>query len=143
MARFFFHFFDGNVRFDDEQGVDLPSADHAYLEAFSAATAMWGDLLNGRTDPSGCAFEIANSAGLIINRVEFSELLDNCRPANAVRQPPQVLLAALADTHRRANAARAELATSLAQVRTSLAEANVLLSRLSVIQNSGRRRHRW
>ena len=137
MALFFFHFFDGRDRFMDDLGVDLPSADQAYLEAVATATGMWGELIASRTDPSCCAFDIANSEGLTINRVEFSELLENCRPAIS-KSPPTDVGRPLAETPRRAVMARADLVTSLTQVRQSLAEASALLSRLEAMQRPRR-----
>jgi len=82
-ARFFFHFCDGETSTRDELGLDFASVEEAYMEAISAARAMWPELLADRRDPRGCAFEIANGRGQVLFRLEFIELLEICRPSGA------------------------------------------------------------
>lgn len=135
MALFFFHFFDGQAWSEDEHGLELATAEQAYLEAIATARSMWGELLTNRVDPSRCAFEIADQRGLILFRIEFSELLESCkRPHSAPRSPVGSLARTLADTHQRAAAAKSDIAASLLEIRTSLAEANALLARLHMFQ---------
>lgn len=135
MALFFFHFFDGQSWAEDEHGVEIATAEQAYLEAIATARSMWSELLTNRVDPSCCAFEIADIRGLILFRVEFSELLESCkRPHSPSGVPAGSLAKTLADTHRRASVARSDITASLLEIRVSLAEANALLARLQMLQ---------
>jgi hypothetical protein len=79
MATFFFHFFDGENRSDDEWGLELAGTEQAYLEAVAAARAMWPELLAARIDPTRCRFEVTLENGEQLFSLEFSELLDHCR----------------------------------------------------------------
>ncbi len=73
----------------DEFGVDLPDLDAAYLEAFQAAQAMWGELLAERSDPMLRSFEIADAAGRVLLVLPFREVLERARKPTG-RIPEQV-----------------------------------------------------
>lgn len=81
MARFFFDFFDGESRSEDEWGLELAGPEQAYFEAVAAARAMWPELLAARSDPLRCAFEVADERGVQLFRLEFAELLNGYRAA--------------------------------------------------------------
>lgn len=138
MARFFFHFFNGESRSEDELGLELAGAEEAYIEAAEAARGMWPELLAARCDPRHCAFEIEGEDGAGLFRLSFSELLDDCRGA-AVRpaRPSEVLLSKLHETHRRATSSRSDLRRSFDEIRRALDESSALLARISAFE----RRH--
>ena len=78
MPRFFFDFFDGQTWADDNVGIDLPSSEQAYLEAFAGARGMWSELIGARCDPMACAFAIRGDDGQPLFRLAFSELVECC-----------------------------------------------------------------
>lgn len=139
MALFFFNFSDGKSLSDDDVGLELPSAEDAYLEAVAAAKSMWSELLTSRVNPTRCAFDVTDEGGRTVHRVEFQELLENCRPAERTDLPSSGLMRSLEETHERASTARADMALSLAQVRHSLAEAHQLLSKLETFEHQQHR----
>jgi hypothetical protein len=135
MPTYFFHFFDGNSRSEDDMGLELASAEAAYLEAFAAARAMWAELLADRRDPTRCAFEIADETGAILYRVGFSEVLESCRQSGPAKLPASpVLVAGLETTLRRIHGVNAELRNAFVEVRKSLDESRMLLSRLQALE---------
>jgi len=139
MALFFFNLCDGETQTIDEDGLELTSSEDAYLEAVSAARGMWGELLASRINPLRCAFNVTNETGHTLFRVEFPELLEQCRPADPGSPPLAGVMQSLERVHERANAARAEIASSLAQVRRSLAESNDLISKLERLERRSSR----
>jgi hypothetical protein len=140
MAKFFFHFVDGDERCDDEWGLDLVGPEQAYLEAVAAARAMWAELLAARTDPMRCAFEIEDENGAQLFRLDFSELLDGSHALRRGAGASEVIVRRLEETHRRATDAKAELHSSFDEVYRSLAEAMVLLGRLAAFERPRRGR---
>jgi hypothetical protein len=103
MARFFFHFLDGETTSNDEWGLDLNGPEEAYLEAVAAARSMWPELLAARRDPTRCAFEVTGEGGEELFRLDFSELLDECRASPPAPAPPdEILRLALEETRRHA-----------------------------------------
>src|SRR5437588_4179287 len=91
--RYYFHLRTGRSFSPDAIGLDLPDLETAYLEAFEAARAMWGELLAERSDPLIRAFEIADEHGQILLTVPFAEVLERaCKPKRVL---PQALKAAL------------------------------------------------
>jgi hypothetical protein len=131
MTKFFFHFWDGETRSDDEWGLDLGGPERAYLEAVATARAMWSELMTARIDPMRCAFEIEDEGGERLFRLDFSELLDST--ANAPARPlraREAVVAGLKDSHGRAMRARSELRSSFDDVYRSLGESCLLLARL-------------
>jgi hypothetical protein len=131
MPTFFFDFFDGRTWSADDDGLELASVDAAWFEAYAGARSMWAELIGARQDPNGCAFEVRDTNGEKVFRFGFAELLDECR----VGQGPSVAMArVLDDTHRKATTARAEMQSSFAEVRRSLAESQRLLDRLGTFE---------
>jgi hypothetical protein len=82
--RYYFHLHIGPKLSLDEIGLDLPDLEAAYLEAFEAAQAMWGELLSERSDPLIRSFDIADEQGQLLLTLPFAEVLDRARKA----QPP-------------------------------------------------------
>jgi hypothetical protein len=112
MARFFFHFFDGENYSYDEVGLEVASAEDAYLEAVAAAREMWPELLDGRQNPLSCAFEITGEGGPTLFRVEFAELLQRAQQHPAPAPFDTAIVRALTETHLRASQAKDELRSS-------------------------------
>lgn len=131
MTRFFFHFFDGKSLSADETGVGLATVEDACLEASATALEMWPELVADRISPLDCAFDIANERGEVLLRFEFSELLDFARDyAVQPSVPLEAMCSAIADTHRRARKAKAELDASIAEVRQAIGEVRFLLDQI-------------
>jgi hypothetical protein len=132
MANFFFHFCDGRSTSTDELGVEFDSAEDAFMGAAESARAMWPELLAERCDPRNCSFVVADENDEELFRLDFSELLDDCRDASgALACSGHALTFALRQTHRRVLAARADLRRSFEDVHRSLGEATALLGRIS------------
>jgi hypothetical protein len=86
MPRFYFHFKRGEEVELDAEGLDFPSMEEAYLEAFRAAVELWGELLAKRQDPTTMAFEICDSAGNHLLTLPFSEVLHSTKAARTGRR---------------------------------------------------------
>jgi Domain of unknown function (DUF6894) len=76
MPRFFFDYRDerGNVQHDTD-GVDLPDADAAYLEAYRAAIDIWAEARREGQNPACGTFEIRNVSGCLVVELPFTEAL--------------------------------------------------------------------
>ena len=135
MAHFYFHFSDGESQTRDELGLELDTAEQAYLEAFATTRSMWPELLAARCNPLDCSFEVADANGAVLFRLPFSELFDACRPPRAPGAQSQ-LRQSIAATHVRARAAREDIRFGFDQVRQSLQEANDLLGRLASFERT-------
>ena len=79
MPRFYFHLKRGEELEPDPEGLDFPSMEDAYLEAFSAALEFWTELLAKHQDPTIMAFEICDSAGNHLLTLPFSEVLHSTK----------------------------------------------------------------
>ena len=140
MPRFFFDFFDGQNWSADDQGLDLASAEQAYLEAFAGARGMWGELSDGHRDPSACAFDVRASDGKPVFRFDFAELLG--KPEQPMRPdlPHSALARALDETHRQAESVREDFKACLDDVGRSLDESFRLVARLGELQEGAPRK---
>ena len=76
---FFFDYFDGQQLHEAEVGVELRDADAAYLEAFKAATEIWGEALRERRNPYSDAFRIRDRTGAVVLELPFAEVLESSR----------------------------------------------------------------
>jgi hypothetical protein len=86
VPHFYFHIKNGRELERDTEGLDFPSLEAAYLEAFKAATELWGELLARREDPRRLAFEICDTAGNQLLKLPFAEILQSTRGAGT--KPP-------------------------------------------------------
>jgi len=116
MAQFFFHFLDGRSRSRDELGLELATAEQAYLEAFAAAQAMWPELLAARCNPLDCAFEVTDAKEAVLFRLPFAELVEACRRPSAPG-PESELHQAIEATHVRAQTAKEDIRNGFDDVR--------------------------
>jgi hypothetical protein len=122
MPRFFFDFRDerGVVQ-EDNDGLDLPDADAAYLEAYRAAIDIWAEARRYGRDPGLGTFAIRNGSGATVLEVPFAEALgslDIVNPAQAHtsgRRSLQQVEATLVLTERHVADQRARLARLRAQ----------------------------
>lgn len=130
MARYFFHFRNGERLTQDEFGIEFDSADAALAEASKASIEMWSELLEQRTEPMQCAFEITDESGTVVFELPFSEVLERCQLQKIGPPPTSDLMALLHQTHRRALTAREDVQSGFTDVRLSLREAQSLLDRL-------------
>ncbi|NVD43511.1 DUF6894 family protein [Qipengyuania atrilutea] len=136
MAIFFFHLIDGDLMDRDETGLELPSVEHAYLEARAGCEALWFELLHAGRDPRRCRFSIEDAAGRELLDLPFTELFDRCPPAS-VRSLrfDAAICDQLGETHRRAARARTDLHSEISAARRSLEEARLLLRQLDSRRN--------
>jgi hypothetical protein len=130
LARYFFHFRNGETLTPDHHGIEFDSADAALSEACKAAIAMWSELLEQRSEPTQCAFEIADESGNALFVLPFAEVLERCGLRGRPAPPASDLHALLLHTHERAVTARTDVQSGLTSVRHSLAEVRNLLDRL-------------
>ncbi|WP_296721257.1 hypothetical protein [Erythrobacter sp.] len=132
MALFFFHFYDGAGVCQDETGTELASVEMACLEANRTAMEMWPELLADRINPLSCSFEVTNSVGSILLRLEFSELL-NMTGVGAPQpsQPLEIICSSIDETHRRALRAKAGLDEAMSDTRQSLDDVRILLAQIA------------
>jgi hypothetical protein len=75
MPRFFFHIKDGSDLIRDEEGIDLPSAAHARIEALVSARELWASAIKAGRDIEADAFVIADQDGNQLTFVPFAEVL--------------------------------------------------------------------
>jgi hypothetical protein len=75
IPRFFFNLCTNDGVERDEEGVELPDIETAYLEAFYTASEMWIESIRHRRDPSHHRFEITDTHGSALLSVPFTEVL--------------------------------------------------------------------
>jgi len=92
MPQFFFHFGEANGFEPDEEGLELPDLDAAYLEAFEAAKEMWGEAIRSMRNPSRQQFEISDADGNTLLIVPFREVMESLK---GVPKPPPMETAEL------------------------------------------------
>jgi hypothetical protein len=71
----------------DASGLEFPSLEMAYLDAFRAAQAMWVEMLATREDPTVYTFEISDAEGRWLLSLPFSEVLDTTRRGGRTARP--------------------------------------------------------
>jgi hypothetical protein len=94
VSQFFFDYFDGERLHEAEDGVELRDVEAAYLEAFQAATDMWGEALKERRNPTLDYFRIRNRTGVVVLELPFTEVLESMRggrlaSSSKVKPPPK------------------------------------------------------
>ncbi|MEW4448826.1 hypothetical protein [Qipengyuania sp. JC766] len=136
MARYFFHFRNGDTLVPDELGIEFGSAEEALDQASTAACAMWSELLVARREPTLCAFEITDATGRFLFNLPFFEVLERCRLVGQDALHSSELVMNLHRTHRRATEARNEIRSSFAEVRSALDEAQSLLGRIDLLSRA-------
>jgi hypothetical protein len=124
MPRYFFHFHDGNLLEPDEDGLEMPDLDAAYLEAFEAAKEIWIDAIRTMHNPSRERFEVADDSGNTLLIVPLNEVMESLK---GVSKPPPPLQNA-----ERAAKLSAEVKDAVAAARDALRQSQDLLARFSV-----------
>ena len=67
----------------DEYGLELGSAEAAYLAACAAIPGLTAELLRRGDRPRGHAFVVTNEAGHLLWEIPFYEILDRKRGSHA------------------------------------------------------------
>ena len=81
MRRFFFPIFDSLGFIPDDEGRELPSAEHARHHAIEGARSLLGaEILTGKLDLRG-RIEVTDDRGNVIEIVPFEGVLDILRGA--------------------------------------------------------------
>jgi hypothetical protein len=75
MARFYFHIQDGVDLIEDEEGTDLPSADHAREEALQAAREICSEAIKTGEELKADAVVIVDENGKQLSSVPIVEVL--------------------------------------------------------------------
>jgi hypothetical protein len=75
MPRFYLHMKSGARLIKDEEGVDLPSPDHARAAALLSARELWADSIKAAKDLGADAFVIADEEGKQLMFVPVTEVL--------------------------------------------------------------------
>jgi hypothetical protein len=124
MPRYFFHFRSAELLEHDEEGLEIPDLDTAYLEAFEAAKEMWIDAIRTMSNnPSQQQFEISNDDGQTLLIVPLREVLDSLKGVHK---------ALPMENAERAAKLSAEVKQAVATARQSLAHSRELLAQLPV-----------
>jgi hypothetical protein len=80
MPRYFFHLRSAKLLERDEDGLEMPDLDTAYLEAFEAAKEVWIDAIRTMSDnPSQQQYEISDDDGQTLLIVPLREVLENLK----------------------------------------------------------------
>jgi hypothetical protein len=125
MPHYFFDFRQAGVFTPDTLGMEFPAPEDAYLEAFSAAQEMWGELLKERRDPHRCRFEIRNASGQVLFEIPFQEVIDCCTDRRAI--PLHRTFENLTHTSNYAKRVSDEFVEELRRLRQMLQESRALL----------------
>jgi hypothetical protein len=75
VPRFYLHMKSGAHLIKDEEGVDLPTPDHARAEALQSARELWADAIKAGRDLRADAFVIADEEGKQLIFVPVTEVL--------------------------------------------------------------------
>jgi hypothetical protein len=132
VIRYFFHLRVGKDFSPDELGIDLPDLDTAYLEAFMAAQAMWGELLAERADPFLRSFEIADASGRILLTLPFREVLERARKPARIPEEVRSAHVLLSKTTALAASLRAQMNQTqemIGKARRTMQETRAVLNR--------------
>src|SRR5262245_60527641 len=88
MPLFFFNLCtpDGVER--DEEGIELPDIETAYLEAFQTAVEMWTEAIRHRRDASQECFEITDASGQVLMTIPFIEVIEKRMVPRKEQQRP-------------------------------------------------------
>ena len=136
MGRFYFNFRQNQSYAADEDGMNFPCVETAYLAAVEGAREMWPELLARREDPLDCAFEVTDRNGEELFTLPFSEVLDACRKDRAAAARPANLnhpnhinhVAETLEIERKARTAMDGIAIVMAETRATLRETARLLA---------------
>ncbi len=148
LMRYYFHLRIGQKLSPDDTGLELPDLETAYLEAFEAAQAMWGELLAERSDPLARSFEIADEQGQLLLTLPFVEVLDRARKPRPLsdrasgekwRSTEQLLAVSLREQIETARKMRASLREQIGAAREALEATRQMLERTTGLLDRVRR----
>src|SRR5262245_19781766 len=126
IPKFFFDHWDGQAIDRDDEGLELPDLDTAYLEAFRAATEMWIEALREVRNPGRERFEIRDAEGQLLLVLPFSEIIER---GNGARRPPPSF-GALMEAMERTRSLQAALGAQIDIAWSRIREARQALARL-------------
>jgi len=129
IPRYFFDHCDERGFDRDDDGLDLPDFETAYLEAHHAATDMWVEALKERRNPSRERFEIRDTQGNVLLVLPFSEIAE---PAQEAPRPP-VTFTVLQKHLDRTQSLQTEVSGQIAAAHLRLCETRETLDRLEAI----------
>ncbi len=119
MARYFFHFWDGDSFIYDTEGSDLTDANEAYLEGFETAQHLAIELIRDRRPVGRARLDIIDDRGAKLFEVTFAEAIGG-------RVGPHEALAC----HARARSVTDELAHQINATRDALKDMASLIKRV-------------
>lgn len=120
MARYYFHLWNGSKFEIDDVGVELAVAEHAYLEACTAAREIARDLARTHEDAAPYTYLVLDQRGRTVFEVPFAEVL-----APEVKTQPK---ASLEQQRRRSRILAGELAAEVERARRTIAQSKALVS---------------
>jgi hypothetical protein len=123
MPQFFFNIRDEDGLDRDQEGLDLPDLDAAYIEAFEAAKEMWIEAIRDMRNPMRQSFEVADAAGNTLIVVPFGEVIASLK--GVPNKHP-------VETAHRAAKLTAEVRQAVATAYQRLSEAQSLLAQFRV-----------
>ena len=132
MPLFFFHLRTPEGREDDEDGLDQPDLECAYLDACRAVPTLTAGFMEEGRNPLAYAFEITDAAGTVLMEVPFDERLRRRpRPKRADPLAPidtcaEVQLGRKLVAEMRAHVA--EMSTEAARMRAAVHASRLLLA---------------
>jgi hypothetical protein len=123
LPQFFFNFRDEAGLDRDQEGLDLPDPDAAYMEAFEAAKEMWIDAIRDMRNPMRQSFAIVDADNKVLIVVPFGEVIGSLK--GVPNQHP-------VETAHRAAKLTSEVRQAVAIAYQRLSEAKSLLGQLPV-----------
>lgn len=90
MPMFYFHLRTPRGLERDEVGIDIASAEAAYLEAARAIPDLAVELLRAGESPSRYTFEVRNEVGQLVWEIGFHEVLGRITASGHPTNPPPV-----------------------------------------------------
>jgi len=126
MPRFFFDHFDGQRLDRDEDGLEFPNVETAYLQAFEAAVEMWAEALHERRNPSRDWFKIKDVKGHVVFELPFAEIVESGK--GSLPKRPTTVANLLANA-KRAQVLQQDLQAQIAEALRRLDLSRELLAR--------------
>jgi hypothetical protein len=127
MPQFYFNLVSGGERMTDDLGLELPSVEVAYLEAYRGALDVIHDMLRDRQDPTGYRFEVTDDRGRVLLELPFSEAMQP-RGRPSLRDVDGVLQRGL----ERSRQLREEIDAEMVKMRAGLERSREVLKRSRV-----------
>lgn len=115
MARYFFHYWDGEAYLTDTEGSELRDANAAYLEAFESAQQLAIELIRDHRGVNGARLDVIDEHGSRLFDLPISEAIGGRPAPHHMLARWQCGRASAEDLNTQINAAR-EALTSISQL---------------------------